>query len=200
MDAQLGKLLDALDRLALAERTIVVFLSDHGYHLGEHGLWQKLSLFEQSARVPLLIYQPGAKGNGKASPRTVELIDLHPTLAELCELPAPPRVEGKSLKPLLENPTAKWDKPAITQVARNLNVGTLSKVDDPKKKAARPAMGYSIRTERWRYTEWDGGKQGAQLYDHTTDPLEMKNLATDPKHAGTVAELRKLLPTAGAKP
>jgi len=193
MDAQLGKLLDALDRLGLAEHTIVVFFSDHGYHLGEHGLWQKLSLFEQSARVPLVIYQPGAKGNGKASARTVELIDLHPTLAELCELPRPPRVEGKSLKPLLENPAAKWDKPAITQVARNMNVGTFPKADDPKKKAQRPIMGYSLRTERWRYTEWDGGKQGAQLYDHTTDPLELKNLAADPKHAGTVAELKRLL-------
>jgi uncharacterized sulfatase len=199
MDAQLGKLLDALDRLQLAERTIVVFLSDHGYHLGEHGLWQKLSLFEQSTRVPLVIYQPGAKGNGRSSPRTVELIDLHPTLAELCGLPAPPRVEGKSLKPLLENPAAPWDKPALTQVARNLNVGTFPKADDAKKKAQRPVMGYSLRTERWRYTEWDGGKEGAQLYDHTADPLELKNLAGDPQHAATVAELKKLLPATGMK-
>jgi uncharacterized sulfatase len=176
MDAQVGRLLDALDRLKLADNTIVVFFSDHGYHLGEHGLWQKMSLFEESARVPLLVYAPKAKGNGQACGRTVELVDLHPTLADLCGLPAPANLDGKSVKPLLENPKAEWAKPAYTQVTRGKQV-----------------MGRTVRTERWRYTEWDDGKQGAQLYDHDTDPQEYKNLANDPKYADTVKMMQRLL-------
>ena len=179
MDAQVGRVLDALDRLGLAEDTIVVFLSDHGYHLGEHGLWQKQSLFEQSARVPLLISVPGQKTAGKASPRIVELIDVYPTLAELAGLSAPRELEGMSLKPLLDDPNGAWDKPAITQVRRGA----------PK----MPVPGYSIRTERWRYTEWDGGEKGTELYDHENDPQEHTNLADDPKHAKTVAELQAQL-------
>ena len=175
MDAQVGRLLDALDRLGLAENTIVVFFSDHGYHLGEHGLWQKMSLFEESARVPLVIYWPGGKGNGRVCARTAELVDLHATLADLCGLDAPAILEGKSLRPLLEDPKAEWSKPAYTQVTRG------------------KTMGRSVRTERWRYTEWDDGKQGVQLYDHASDPHELHNLAGDPKHAAAVAYLRKLL-------
>ncbi|MFN4259133.1 MAG: sulfatase [Gemmataceae bacterium] len=177
MDAQLGRLLDTLERLKLAENTIVVFFSDHGYHLGEHGLWQKMSLFENSARVPLVIYDPRAKGNGGVSGRTVELIDLHPTLADLCGLPAPASVEGQSLKPLLDNPQAAWTKPAYTQVLRG-----------------QSGMGRSVRTERYRYVEWgDNGKHGAQLFDYETDPDEFVNLVNDPKYTDIVSMHRQLL-------
>jgi iduronate 2-sulfatase len=180
MDAQLGRLLDALDKLKLADRTIVVFLSDHGYHLGEHGLWQKMSLFENSARVPLVIYDPRAKGNGRACGRTVELVDLHATLAELCGLTAP-ETDGKSLKPLLDDPAAAWDRPAYTMVVRG------------SKKKPDPLTGRSVRTERYRYTEWDGGQRGAQLYDYEADPRELRNLIDDPKYADTIQRMKALL-------
>lgn len=175
VDAQIGKVLGAMDRNKLWDSTVVVFWSDHGYHLGQHGLWMKQSLFEESARVPLIIVAPGAKGNGKASLRTVEFVDLYPTLAELTGLTPPSNLAGKSLKPLLDDPLAKWDKPAFTQVWRG------------------GFAGHSVRTERWRYTEWDGGKQGVELYDQDHDPKEFNNLATDPKHAATVAELKALV-------
>jgi iduronate 2-sulfatase len=175
MDAQVGRVLDALERLRLAENTVVVLFGDHGWLLGEHGQWQKMSLFEESARVPLVIYAPKAKGNGKASPRPVELVDLYPTLTDLCGLPAPANLEGRSLRPLLEDPRAAWTKPAFTQVTRG------------------QVMGRSVRTERWRYNEWDEGKAGVELYDHSRDPREHRNLANDPRHAETVAEMKKLL-------
>jgi iduronate 2-sulfatase len=180
MDAQVGRVLAALDRLKLREKTVIVFISDHGYHLGEHNLWQKMSLFENSARVPMIVSAPGMEGNGQSSGRTVELVDLHATLADLCGLPAPP-TDGKSLKPLLADPKATWDKPAITQVTRG-NV------------AAKGFMGYSVRNERYRYTEWDRGTKGVQLYDFDTDPGELKNLAADPKFADVVNTMKALLP------
>jgi iduronate 2-sulfatase len=185
MDAQVGRVLDALDRLKLTDNTIVVFFGDHGWLLGEHGQWQKMSLFEESARVPLIVSAPSRKGNGKASPRTVELVDLYPTLADLCGLPAPPALEGTSLRALLDNPQQAWDEPAITQVTR----GT----------GQERFMGKSVRTERWRYTEWDEGKKGTELYDHDSDPRELKNLANDSKHAETVKQLKQLLREGGKK-
>ncbi len=180
MDAQVGKVLNALDRLGLADKTIVVFWGDHGWALGEHGQWQKRLLFEESARVPLIIALPKAKAKG-ACRRTVEFVDVYPTLADLCGLPPPANLAGRSLRPLLENPDAKWDKPAITQVLRG--------------EGRERSMGYSVRTERWRYTEWTGGQAGVELYDHDNDPHEWRNLAQDEKFTETVAELKKLLPS-----
>jgi iduronate 2-sulfatase len=175
VDAQIGKLLDTMDRLKLWDDTVVVFWSDHGYHLGEHGLWMKQSLFEQSARVPLIIVAPGAKGNGKASARTVEFVDLYPTLADLAGLTPPKNLEGATLKPLLDDPAKAWERPAYTQVQRG------------------GYPGYSVRTERWRYIEWDDGKQGAQLYDHDADPNEYVNLVNDAAHAKVVAQMKDLV-------
>lgn len=177
MDAQVGKLLEALDQLGLAENTIVVFWSDHGYMLTEHGQWKKQSLFEESARVPLIIAAPGAKGNGKASSRIVELVDLYPTLAHLCGFQPPQYLAGDNLMPLLDNPDKRWDNVAYTQVWR--------KPDN--------FMGRRVRTERWRYIEWDGGKRGAQLYDSKKDPYEYHNLAEDPKYAKVRDEMSALL-------
>jgi uncharacterized sulfatase len=186
MDQQVGKLLDALDRLKLADRTIVVFHSDHGYHNGEHGgLWQKQSLFEQSARVPLIIAAPGAKGAGKSVAGPCELIDVYPTLAELCSLPLPhggsPQPAGKSIAPQLADPSLPTKGFALTQVRRGGGGMGKNKGDS--------FPGYSLRTGRWRYTEWDGGKKGLELYDHQTDPQEFTNLAERAEHAATVKEL-----------
>ena len=186
MDAQLGKVLNALDRLELWDRTIVILWGDHGWHLGEHGLWQKMSLFEESARVPLIVAAPGQKSNGKASERVVESLDVFPTVADLCGLTPPKNLAGASLRPLLNNPKLRWDRPAYTQVQRG----------DP----ANRFMGRSLRTDRWRYTEWDDGKRGVELYDHEEDPHELTNLANDPKHAGTIAELKGLLQTGRTGP
>ena len=119
VDAQVGRLLDALEELGLADNTIVAFWSDHGYHLGEHnGIWQKRCLFEESASAPLIIYAPKQKGNGTASKQIVEFVDIYPTIAELCGLKSPKEVEGKSLLPLLNSPNRKWNGEAYTQVLR----------------------------------------------------------------------------------
>ncbi len=191
VDAQIGRVLDALDRLGLAQNTIVVLWSDHGYHLGEHGgAWQKRTLFEESARAPLLIRDPAARGNGTACARVVEFVDLFPTLAERCGLPLPPALAGRSLRPLLANPAAPWDGAAITQILRPADA-----------RFPQPVMGRTIRTERWRYTEWNEGRDGIELYNHATDPHEFHNLARDPTHAGTIRELRAdLVPLACGTP
>lgn len=118
LDANVGRLLAALDRLKLTDNTLIVFWSDHGYLLGQHGQWHKMTLFENTVRVPLLFAGPGI-AKGKSSARTVELLDLYPTLAELCALTGTPsNLAGRSLKPLLKNPAAKWERPAFTQVQR----------------------------------------------------------------------------------
>jgi iduronate 2-sulfatase len=154
---------------------VVVFFSDHGYHLGEHGLWFKQSCFEEAARVPLIISVPGQKAAGQASPRLVELLDLYPTLADMAGLTPPKGLQGTSLRPLLEAPTAAWTRPAFTQVQRGA------------------VPGHSVRTERWRYTEWDFGKEGTELYDQGADPQELHNLAAAPEQATVVAQMKALL-------
>ena len=185
VDAQVGRMLDALERLDLEDNTIVVFWSDHGYHLGEHnGIWQKRTLFEQGAKAPLIIRAPQAKGNGQPCRRVVEFVDIYPTLTDLADIPTPKEVEGQSLTRLLADPLVEWDSVAITQVLRP--------ADD---RLDTPVMGRSIRTERWRYSDWAEGKHGMELYDHFADPMEFNNLAIKPTQGNqkVMKYLRKAL-------
>lgn len=179
LDANVGRLLDALDRLNLTDRTIVVFVSDHGYHLGDRGQWMKQTVFERSARAPLIMAGPGVAAKGSTSARVVEFLDVYPTLADLARVQAPAGLHGRSLMPLLADPGAPWDHPAISQVRRGPVGSTF--------------MGYSIRTERWRYTEWDGGAKGVELYDAAGDPDELRNLADDPAYRVPMTDLRRRL-------
>lgn len=195
LDAQVGRVLAALDRLGLVENTIIVFTSDHGYHLGEHGLWQKQSLFEESARVPLLIAVPGMTRPGSVVSSPVSHLDLYPTLTELCGVTAPSNLQGQSLVPLLRDPSQTGRGWALTQVVRGGGI---------RRMGASPAVGdngnrffgYSLRTARWRYTEWDAGERGRELYDHDRDPRERTNLAGDPGQAETVRQLSEQLQAA----
>lgn len=176
MDEQVGRVLDGLERMGLASNTIVVFWGDHGWSLGEHTHWQKMSLMEEVARVPLIIAAPGHAGNGKASRALVEFVDVYPTLADLCGLRAPQGLTGKSLRPLLDKPNAAHKKAAYTQIA------------------FEDITGRSVRTDRYRYTRWTGKGDGEELYDHAKDPGEFRNLAQDPAMAKVLAEHRALLP------
>ncbi len=182
LDAQIGRVLDELDALNLRQNTIIVFLSDHGLHLGEHGLTAKTTAFELDAHVPLIIAAPQLKPSQKTD-ALVELLDIYPTLAELCGLAAPADLEGVSLKPVLIDPNGHVRSVALTQTPRpNYPDGKLPEI-----------MGYSIRTERYRYTEWrdfqTGEVQAKELYDHHSDPQEMTNLAGHASHKTIVAAL-----------
>ncbi|MDO8545211.1 MAG: sulfatase [Opitutaceae bacterium] len=208
MDAQVGRVVAALDRLGLADSTVIVFTSDHGYHVGEHGLWQKSSLFEESARVPLLIVAPDVSQTGVVAKAPISHVDLFPTLAELCGVTTPANLQGQSLVPMLKNAAVTGRGWAVTQVVRAVGAGaaagakkggkmkgsTVAKGDSSTKGAAGGRFsGYSLRTERWRYTEWAEGAQGRELYDHDSDPKEITNLAGLPAHATTVQELSRKL-------
>ncbi|NIA13134.1 MAG: sulfatase-like hydrolase/transferase [Nitrospiraceae bacterium] len=174
MDAQVGKLLDEVDMLGLADDTIIVFTSDHGYNLGQHTCWQKNSLFEDAVRVPLIIAAPGLGKKGAKSYRVVEHIGLYPTLAALCGLDVPDDLHGRSFAPLVIDPD---DEAFAGQAAYTVARG----------------RGESLRTERWRYNLWNDGRLGVELYDHEEDPAEFRNLAADSKYADVVAELDKRL-------
>jgi iduronate 2-sulfatase len=181
MDAQLGRVLDELDRLGLAPNTLIVLWGDHGWHLSDHGYWTKHTNYEQANRIPLLIVAPGVAKAGAATKQLAETVDIFPTLAELAGLPAPKgpqRIDGVSLAPVLRDPAARVRDHAYHCYPRG------------------ERMGRAIRTERYRLVEWK--KPGApadtaelELYDYQTDPLETKNLATT--QPGVVAQLRALL-------
>lgn len=174
-DRQLGKILDTLDRIDGWDDTIVVLTSDHGVHLGEHAWWGKNTLYEPSLRVPLFVHTPGIARSRKRTPRPVELLDLYPTVVELARLKAPSHLEGASLVPLLENPLKDWPRAAFSQASRG------------------NGQGRSVRTGRWRYTEWNEGQDGVELYDHRVDPHEYYNQAEMPGLESVVEELKALL-------
>jgi uncharacterized sulfatase len=176
VDAQVGRLLDALDRHPHAKDTIVVFLGDHGYELGVRNWWNKNTLFERSCRTPLIVRVPRAKGNGTPTAALAEFIDLYPTLADLCGLKdAPGNLEGASFRKLLDDPAARHKDAALTVVKRGQVVGR------------------SVRTEKYRYTEWDGGKRGAELYDHAADPGEWVNLSDRKEYEAVRGDLSALI-------
>lgn len=174
-DAQIGKLIATLDRLNLSDNTLVIMIGDNGFHLGERQWWNKNTLFEFSCRVPMIVVPPGTKSAGKVCERPVEFVDLYPTAIDYAGLPAPHKLAGQSLRPLLDDPAANWSKPAHTQVQRG------------------KIAGRSVRTEKWRYTEWDEGRQGAELYDMTRDAGNYYNLASDAAFADVVTSLKPLL-------
>lgn len=184
MDHQVGRVIEALDKAKLRDRTAIVFWSDHGWHLGEHLRWQKRSLFEESSRIPLIVSAPGRKGRG-ASRALVESIDIYPTVAELAGIAPPAHLEGQSFAPLLDNPNRKWKQAAFTQVWVEPNI-----------------MGRAVRTDRYRYIHWEGdlpasGFPGAaideELYDLETDPREFTNVARSAAHASVLASHREIL-------
>lgn len=172
MDAQVGIVLDVMDRLKLWDNTIVVFFADHGYQLGEHrGLWSKPSRFEETARVPLIVAVPGKRA--AVSSRLVELVDLYPTLTELCGLPAPERLEGASFVPLLNDPDRPWKKASFTFIENG--------------------RGIRVRTERYHYDQCTNANPKVQLFDLQADPHATTNLAGVPEHAQTLEAMRQML-------
>jgi arylsulfatase A-like enzyme len=176
VDWNVGRVISELEKQGLKENTIIVFWSDHGYQLGEKGKWSKAgSLWEQGTNVPFIIFDPRAKGNGQASPRIVELLDIYPTLVDLCGLPQPEGLEGTSLRPLLDNPLTVWDKPAYTVWNEH----------------GKGITGVVVRTEQWRYAEFFGAGAGAFLTDPIHDPDEFVNLVYDPEFSEVVKQLHQ---------
>jgi arylsulfatase A-like enzyme len=195
-DAQVGKVLDELDRLGLRKNTIIILWGDHGWKLGEHDAWCKHSTVENDTNVPLLLSVPGMKSAGVCTDAIVEYVDIYPTLSELAGLPQPGHLEGTSMKPLLDDPKRPWKTAAFSQYPRKAG-----------KSGAGNLMGYSMRTERHRFTVWVDQKDhtkvdAIELYDHQLDPQENQNIAKDPANAELVNKLMAQwkLGWEGAKP
>ncbi len=183
MDAQVGKVLDELDRLGLRQNTIIVLWGDHGWKLGEHDAWCKHSTCENDTNAPLLLSVPGMRNAGAHTNALVEFVDIYPTLSELAGLPLPAHLEGVSAKPLLDDPNRPWKTAAFSQYPRK-----------PSKSQGGDLMGYSMRTDRYRFTVWvnrdDHQKVDAiELYDHLSDPQENTSIASDPANKELVERL-----------
>lgn len=176
-DAQIGRVLDALDRSGHADNTVVILWGDHGWHLGEKEHWRKHALWDVSTRTPLILSAPRGVAKDKICQRPVSLIDIYPTLIDLCGLPKRRGLDGQSLKSLLENPERKWDRPVVITYGLN---------------------NHAIQTERWRFIRYRDG--GQELYDHERDPNEWTNLASIPKYSPQKTKLAKWLPSTNAEP
>lgn len=185
VDAQIGRLLEKLDELGIRENTIIVLWGDHGWKLGEHRDWAKMTNYENDARVPLIISAPGKYAKGKKAAGMVEFVDVYPTLCELAGLSIPQQLDGESIVPQLKNPKSAGKKYAFTQLIRD-------KTYLPDEARGEPYMGCSVRSDRYRYVEWLNLNtmkiDAAELYDHTNDPQENKNVAGDPAYAAAVEE------------
>ncbi|MFP4058336.1 MAG: sulfatase [Candidatus Brocadiia bacterium] len=179
MDAQVGRVLGELGRLGLDRNTIVVLWGDHGWKLGEYSAWCKHTNFELDTHAPLILSVPGQKTAGQSTPALVEFVDIYPTLCEAAGLPLPDHLEGTSMRPLLEDPQRPWKTAAFSQYPRG------------------QVMGYTMRTDRYRYTAWIHRKTkkvvARELYDHQAGPLETVNLAGRPEHKATVEKLHAML-------
>lgn len=195
-DAQVGALVDEVDRLGLAENTIIVLWADHGYQQGEHAMWGKTSCFELDAHVPLIVVPPGGRAGGRRVPEIVESLDLYPTLLELAGLPSNDAAEGRSLVPLIEGHGTGGGTVRCACSQHPRPSPELARVESTQAKPWQ-AMGYSVRTDAWRYTEWrswtTGEVMARELYDHRTDPGETRNAAGDPSQGAAVRECGELL-------
>lgn len=183
IDAQVGRLLDELETLGLADDTIVILWSDHGWKLGEHNGWCKQTNYEIDTRAPLMIRAPGAAANGRKSQALVEFVDIYPTLCDLASIPIPSKLDGTSLTPLLTGDAASIKDAAFSQFPRNHD--------------GKNYMGCAIRTDSHRYIEWRDKKSGIilerELYDHRSDPQENQNIAQDPKQTSRIKKLSALI-------
>ena len=178
IDAQIGRILKQMDMLNLTENTVIVFWGDHGFHIGEHGLWRKNTLFENAIRSPLIISMPGQKYPNLSSNALVELIDIYPTLCDICQIQIPEEVEGISMLPVIEEPSLPWKTAAFSQLRRTIN--NTGFVD-----------GYTMRTDQYRYTEWgNNGQYGLELYDYTADPYETFNIANHIDNKELIEQLK----------
>jgi len=176
-DALVGHLLDALEKSQYSDNTIIVVWSDHGWHLGEKGAWHKRTLWERATHIPFFVVAPGVTAPGSKCNRPVNLVDIYPTLIDLCRLPAKPELDGISLVPLLKNHSADWDRPSVT---------------------TNQQANHAVRDERWRYIRYHDGTE--ELYDHDSDLHEWTNLAEDPRFNSIKQALAKWLPPSDAPP
>jgi len=176
VDDQVGRLLDALDRSPMAGNTVIVLWGDHGWHLGEKHHWRKFTLWEEATRAPLIIVAPGVARPGGLCPRPVDFLSVYATLADVCGLPVPQHVQGPSLRPLLENPMAQWNRMALTTHGRGE---------------------HAVRSDQWRYIRYHDGTE--ELYDHAADPMEWHNIAADSKHAELKRQMSTWMPKSEAQ-
>lgn len=176
IDAQVGRVIEALDASPHKEDTIVVLWGDHGWHLGEKQHWRKFALWEEATKAPLIYVAPGVTKPGTRCDRPIDFMSFYPTLSELCSLPTPKHQEGVSVAPLLKDPRAAWERPALTTHGKG---------------------NHAVRSQRYRYIRYADGSE--ELYDHDADPMEWKNLAADAALAGVKKELAAYLPKADAE-